>query len=112
MAGRLVVSDAVSETRARPALDLLDGESYVNGAYERYAWFRDNEPVAWDEANELWGVFRHADVVEIETHDQIFISSDTTKGGYRPNTPADPAIIGLANQLHAKRRKLVHRRFT
>jgi cholest-4-en-3-one 26-monooxygenase len=101
----------VSET-ARPALDLLDGESYVNGAYERYAWFREHEPVAWDELNELWGVFRHADVVEVETHDHIFVNSDQQKGGYRPNIPADPAIIGLDNPLHAKRRKLVSRRFT
>jgi cytochrome P450 family 142 subfamily A polypeptide 1 len=96
----------------RPTLDLLDGESYVNGAYERYAWFREHEPVAWDDVNELWGVFRHADVVEVETHDEVFISSGQDKGGYRPNIPADPAIIGLDNPLHSQRRKLVSRRFT
>jgi cytochrome P450 family 142 subfamily A polypeptide 1 len=96
----------------RPPLDLLDGESYVSGAYERYAWFREHEPVAWDATNELWGIFRYADVVEIETHDQVFVNSDQAKGGYRPNIPADPAIIGLDNPLHAKRRKLVSRRFT
>jgi cytochrome P450 family 142 subfamily A polypeptide 1 len=112
MEGRLVVSDGVSETSGRPRLDLLDGESYVDGAYERYAWFREHEPVAWDEVNELWGVFRHADVVEVETHDGVFVNSDTTKGGYRPNIPADPSIIGLDRPLHSKRRKLVSRRFT
>jgi cholest-4-en-3-one 26-monooxygenase len=96
----------------RPALDLLDGDSYVDGAYERYAWFRHNEPVAWDDVNELWGVFRYADVVEVETHDDVFISSGQDKGGYRPNIPADPAIIGLDNPLHSQRRKLVSRRFT
>jgi cytochrome P450 family 142 subfamily A polypeptide 1 len=96
----------------RPPLDLLDGESYVDGTYERYAWFREHEPVAWDDVNELWGVFRHADVVEVETHDDVFISSDQAKGGYRPNIPADPAIIGLDNPLHSQRRKLVSKRFT
>jgi cholest-4-en-3-one 26-monooxygenase len=96
----------------RPALDLLDGPGYVHGAYERFAWFRAHEPVAWDGVNELWGVFRYADVVEVETRDDVFISSDTTKGGYRPNIPADPAIIGLDNPLHSQRRKLVSRRFT
>ena len=96
----------------RPPLDLLDGDAYVSGAYERYAWFRDNEPVAWDDVNELWGVFRYADVVEVETHDDVFISSGQDKGGYRPNIPADPAIIGLDNPLHSQRRKLVSRRFT
>ena len=34
------------------------------------------------------------------------ISSDTTKGGYRPNIPADPALLGTDNPLHAQRRKL------
>ena len=96
----------------RPPLDLLDADSYVRGTYERYAWFREHEPVAWDDVNELWGVFRHADVVEAETRDDVFISSDQVKGGYRPNIPADPAIIGLDNPLHSQRRKLVSRRFT
>ena len=96
----------------RPALDLLDGSSYVEGAYERYAWFREHEPVTWDDVNELWGVFRYADVEHVEAHDDVFISSDTTKGGYRPNIPADPALLGTDNPLHAKRRKLVSRRFT
>jgi cytochrome P450 family 142 subfamily A polypeptide 1 len=96
----------------RPPLDLLDGESYLDGAQERFAWFREHEPIAWDSVNELWGVFRYADVEYIETHDDVFISSDTTKGGYRPNIPADPALLGTDNPLHAKRRKLVSRRFT
>ena len=96
----------------RPSLDLLDGAAYVDGTYERYAWFREHEPVAWDATNELWGIFRHADVVEVETRDDVFISSDQAKGGYRPNIPADPAIIGLDNPLHSQRRKLVSKRFT
>src|SRR4051794_4953674 len=96
----------------RPPLDLLDGTSYIDGTYERYAWVREHEPVAWDGVNELWGVFRYADVVEVETHDDVFINSDQAKGGYRPNIPADPAIIGLDNPLHSQRRKLVSRRFT
>src|SRR4051812_44265088 len=67
-------SAAVTATAsARPALDLLDGASYVDGAYDRYDWFREHEPVAWDDINELWGVFRYADVEHIETHDEIFI---------------------------------------
>jgi cytochrome P450 family 142 subfamily A polypeptide 1 len=101
------VSDLV-----RPALDLLDGESYVRGTYERYAWFREHEPVAWDETNELWGIFRYDDIVEIEMRDDIFVNSDRAKGGYRPNIPADPAIIGLDNPRHSQRRKLVSKRFT
>ncbi len=95
----------------RPALDLLDGDFYLD-PYATYAWHRENAPVAWDEVNELWGVFRYDDIVDIETRDREFINSDTAKGGYRPNLPADPAIIGLDNPLHAQRRKIVSRRFT
>jgi cytochrome P450 family 142 subfamily A polypeptide 1 len=97
---------------SRPALDLLDGDSYVSGTYERYAWFRAHEPVAWDAGNELWGIFRYDDIVAIEMLDDIFVNSDQAKGGYRPNIPADPAIIGLDNPMHTARRKLVSRRFT
>ena len=68
---------------ARPLLDLLDGDSYVRDTYARYAWFREHEPVAWDGINELWGVFRYDDVLEIEKNKQVFISSDRLKGGYR-----------------------------
>jgi len=101
------VSDLV-----RPALDLLDGDSYVSGTYERYAWFREHEPVAWDDTNELWGIYSYDDIVEIEMRDDVFINSDRTKGGYRPNIPADSAIIGLDNPRHTQRRKLVSKRFT
>ena len=95
----------------RPALDLLDGEWYLD-PFDSYAWHREHAPVAWDEVNELWGIFRYDDIVEIETNDKDFINSDQNKGGYRPNLPADPAIIGLDNPEHAVRRKLVSRNFT
>src|SRR5690606_2860659 len=77
-----------------------------------YQWMREHAPVYWDATNELWGVSRYDDVVDVERRKETFISSDTTKGGYRPNIPADPAIIGLDDPLHHKRRNLVSRRFT
>ena len=93
-------------------IDLLDGDWYANGPYSDYAWMRDNAPLYWDPINELWGVSRHADIVEIEKRKDRFINSDQNKGGYRPNIPADPAIIGLDDPAHAVRRNLVSRRFT
>jgi cholest-4-en-3-one 26-monooxygenase len=110
--GALYATFAIVAVSARPQLDLLDGDFYVRNTYEQYAWFRDHEPVAWDEINELWGIFRYDDVLEIEKNKQVFISSDQDKGGYRPNLPADPSIIGLDDPLHVKRRNLVSRRFT
>jgi cytochrome P450 family 142 subfamily A polypeptide 1 len=96
----------------RLAIDLLAPELYAGDPYPTYAWMRANEPVYWDEANELWGISRYDDIVRIEKDKETFISSDTTKGGYRPNIPADAAIIGLDDPLHHKRRNLVSRRFT
>lgn len=64
----------------RPRLDLLDGDWYANGPYADYAWFREHEPVAWDAGNELWGVFRHADLKDVEARSEHFVNSDRNKG--------------------------------
>ncbi|UDY35375.1 cytochrome P450 [Dermatobacter hominis] len=99
-------------TTERPRVDLLDGAFYVGDPYAAYAWMREHEPVYWDPVNELWGIARYDDIVEVEKHKHLFINSDQEKGGYRPNIPADPAIIGLDDPLHSHRRNLVARRFT
>jgi cytochrome P450 family 142 subfamily A polypeptide 1 len=93
-------------------VDLLDGAFYVSDPYPTYAWMRDHAPLYWDATNELWGVSRYDDVVEVETRKEVFTSADRTKGGYRPNLPADPALIGLDDPEHHRRRNLVARRFT
>ena len=85
-------------------IDLLDGDLYAGGPYETYAWLRDNAPLYWDATNELWGVSRYDDIVEVERRKDVFISSDQVKGGYRPNIPADPAMIGL---LDLETRRLI-----
>ena len=93
-------------------IDLLDGDFYVSDPYTTYAWMREKAPAYWDPANELWGISRYDDIVEIEKNKSIFISSDKEKGGYRPNLPADSSIIGLDDPTHSVRRLLVSRRFT
>ncbi len=92
-------------------VDLLDGDFYTD-PYATYAWLRENQPIYWDATNELWGVSRYDDVEFIENHSGLFISSDQNKGGYRPNIPADPSMIGLDDPQHRARRNLVARRFT
>lgn len=93
-------------------VDLLDGDFYANDPYPTYAWLREHAPLYWDATNELWGVSRYDDVELIEKHAELFINSDQDKGGYRPNIPADPAIIGLDDPEHRTRRNLVARSFT
>jgi cytochrome P450 family 142 subfamily A polypeptide 1 len=93
-------------------IDLLDGGFYVHDPYPTYAWLREHAPAYWDATNELWGISRYDDVVEIEKRRDLWTSADQVKGGYRPNMPADPSIIGLDDPLHTERRNLVSRRFT
>lgn len=92
-------------------IDLLAGDFYVQDPYSTYRWMRAEAPVYWDATNELWGVSRYDDIVEIEKRNDIFVNSDPTHG-YRPKIGADPSIIGLDDPLHAARRRLVSRRFT
>lgn len=100
------------EMAPRRTIDLLDGELYVRDPYSVYAWMREHAPLYWDPINELVGVSRYDDIIDVEKRKEIFVNSDQVKGGYRPNIPADPAIIGLDDPLHQKRRSLVARRFT
>ncbi|HEX6235579.1 MAG TPA: cytochrome P450 [Acidimicrobiales bacterium] len=97
---------------ATRTIDLLDGELYVRDPYPVYAWMREHAPLYWDPINELVGVSRYDDIIDVEKRKDTFVNSDQVKGGYRPNIPADPAIIGLDDPLHQKRRSLVARRFT
>lgn len=97
---------------ATRSIDLLDGEFYTNNPYATYQWMRAEDPIYWDSVNEIWGISRYDDIVEIEKNKTVFINSDKQKGGYRPNLPADSSIIGLDDPQHNVRRLLVSRRFT
>lgn len=108
----LRASSQVDVAGDHPVIDLLDGDFYVNDPYTTYGWMRENAPVYWDSINQLWGISRYDDIIEIEKNKHVFINSDKEKGGYRPNIPADDAIIGLDDPEHHQRRGLVSRRFT
>jgi cytochrome P450 family 142 subfamily A polypeptide 1 len=93
---------------AEGTVDLLDGELYAGDPGPVYAQLRAQQPVYRDDVNSLWGISRYHDVVAIEKDPATWCSS----GGYRPNIPADPSLIGLDDPAHRKRRSLVSRRFT
>jgi cholest-4-en-3-one 26-monooxygenase len=89
-------------------LDLLDGALYAGDPEPAYAWLRERAPVYRDEANELWAVSRHADVIAVETDPALFTSSR----GFRPKLPSDASMIGKDDPEHAAQRRLLSRRFT
>jgi cholest-4-en-3-one 26-monooxygenase len=102
---------AVADPVARPAVDLLDPAFYVDldGMHRALGWMRAHEPVYRDEANGLWAVTRHADVVDVERRARVFVSGS----GYRSFlSPAEDNMIAQDDPGHAEQRALVARRFT
>ncbi|MFI6385927.1 cytochrome P450 [Nonomuraea sp. NPDC050540] len=94
--------------RLRTSIDLLDGDLYADDPLPLYAWLREHSPAHYDAANDLWGISRHADICAIERDAKLW----TSTGGYRPQLPSDPSMIGMDDPEHAERRRLVYRRFT
>ena len=101
-------TDRISALVRAGELDLLDGDLYAGDPEPVYAFLRAERPVYWDATNALFGISRYHDIVAIEKDATTWCNT----GGYRPNIPADPSIIGLDDPLHTERRRLVARRFT
>jgi cytochrome P450 len=95
--------------------------------YAYYGRLRDEDPVHWNEAYELWVVTRHDDVTWLTRHNELF-SSAVFRNDPRPAYPAiDESDLGLyeyvrnyqADQFiqhdrpeHLDMRKIVHGYFT
>jgi cholest-4-en-3-one 26-monooxygenase len=91
-----------------PTIDFLSGEFYLQGARDAYQWLRDNAPVHFDAANQLWGIATFDLVLAVERDAATFSNA----GGSRPDTGPLPWMIDMDGAAHSKRRKLVSRGFT
>lgn len=60
----------------RLVVDLLDPNLYQSNPHDVWAWMRANEPVYRDEKNGLWGLTRHADVMDVERRSSVFSSQN------------------------------------
>jgi cytochrome P450 family 142 subfamily A polypeptide 1 len=99
----------VTAAAEAPAIDLLDPEFWRSRQHEAWTWARANDPVHRDEHSGIWAVTRHADVLHVERHDEIFSSLRT----YRLNeTPTESNMIASDDPQHLKQRRLVNRGFT
>lgn len=90
------------------AIQLLDGQFYINHPHQHYRWMRDTAPVFWDETYKLWAVTRHQDVMDLSKNTQVFCS----RHGSRPTSPANDSMINMDDPEHRKRRRLVAEQFT
>lgn len=89
-------------------LDLLDGDWYAGDASPGYAWLRARRGLWRDDANELWAVARHAEVLEVSRSPERFCSGE----GFRPKTPPNGSMISQDDPRHNRQRRLVSKGFT
>jgi cytochrome P450 family 142 subfamily A polypeptide 1 len=89
--------------------DLLDPELYRGNPHDLWTRMRREQPVFRDEANDLWALTRHADVLEAERRSDEFSS----RGCYRANVGLiETNMIAHDDPQHAAQRRLVLGRFT
>lgn len=89
-------------------IDLLDGYLYAGDPSPTYAWLREHDPVHWDPVNQIWGISRYHDIVEIEKNTRRYSSAR----GSRPKIEYSITMINMDDPAHQQMRSLVNRRFT
>jgi cytochrome P450 family 142 subfamily A polypeptide 1 len=93
-----------------PPVDLLDPAWWVDldRVHQLFTWARREAPVYRD-ANAIWVVTRHADVIDVERRSRVFSS----RGSYRANIAMEESnMIALDDPEHIEQRRLVSRQFT
>ena len=99
----------MSQDTERMIIDLLDPELYQSNPHDVWAWMRANEPVYRDEKNKLWGITRHADVMDVERRSSVFSS----EGVYRAVlSPGESNMIAQDDPRHRQQRMLVQPQLT
>ncbi len=99
----------MSQDTERMIVDLLDPALYQSNPHEVWAWMRANEPVYRDEKNKLWGITRHADIMDVERRSSVFSSS----GVYRAVlSPGESNMIAQDDPRHRQQRMLVQPQLT
>jgi len=93
---------------SRPEVDLVDGGFYADDLHRACAWMREHEPIYHDRKNDLYGVTRHADIIEISKRSEVFRNGQ----GFRPDSPPVPMMVSMDRPEHLVRRNLVNRGFT
>ena len=99
----------MSQSTERMTIDLLDPALYQSNPHEVWTWMRANEPVYRDEKNKLWGITRHADVMDVERRSSVFSS----EGVYRAVlSPGESNMIAQDDPRHRQQRMLVQPQLT
>jgi cytochrome P450 family 142 subfamily A polypeptide 1 len=90
-------------------VDVLDRAFWQRDPHDAWTWCRARDPVHRDERSGIWCVTKHADVMWVERHAEVF-SSDSA---YRLNeSPGESNMIAEDDPVHLHQRRLVNRGFT
>ncbi len=89
-------------------IDILDVNTWDGGMFERFRWLRNNDPVHWDEKNQLHVISKYQDLVYISKNSQIFCSGE----GTRPNMPTRLSIVDMDEPRHGQLRRLINKGFS
>ena len=101
----------MAATVTRADIDLLSPAFYgdLDAMHEAFTWMRANEPLYRCEQSGMWGITRHADVLDVEHRSDVFSSA----GSYRSfQNPDEDNMIAQDDPGHIDQRRLVSRRFT
>ena len=99
----------MSDQTGRLVADLLDPHLYARDPHDVWSWMREHEPVYRDERNGLWGVTRHADLMDVERRSSVFVSGQ----GYRAIWSTEEInMIALDDPRHRQQRMLVQPKLT
>ncbi|MFE3454417.1 cytochrome P450 [Nonomuraea sp. NPDC059194] len=101
-------------------IELYDPSIYEGGVpYQDLAWLREHSPVHWHRDPQtpgFWAVTRHADVVHVSRHPELFSSYEgLAMSGEYPEPEKELQRLLMLNQdppEHSKRRSLVNKGFT
>ncbi|MFI5044700.1 MAG: cytochrome P450, partial [Acidimicrobiales bacterium] len=93
--------------------DLLSPAFYadIDGMQRTLTELRAAGPVWRDEANSLWAVLGHDEIIDVEARADVFCSGAGFRAGLMPEG-SEQDMIALDDPAHAAQRRLVARRFT
>src|SRR5690348_15508620 len=74
-----------------PDIDLLDGAFYGGDPHPTYTWMRENAPVYYDAAHNVWGLASYAAVLGASKDPSTFSNA----GGIRPDSGPIPMMIDM-----------------
>ncbi|MFP6600870.1 MAG: cytochrome P450 [Deltaproteobacteria bacterium] len=91
-----------------PDVRLTDGNFYARDPHPQFTWMRENAPVYWDEAGQVWGITLYEDLMRVAKDAASFSNA----AGIRPDADALPHMIDMDDPAHKRRRNLVNKGFT